>query len=130
MKRLLLIPALLLLGCGVRAPLAGRHDPYARLQVSFAEKSLENKTAVADPKTYRDRANILFVQVPIRADTDDRLWVSYQVTFFNAAGVQLSTTGWLNKVLTPRVQDEITANSLTAEAEDFRINIKWSKVSN
>ncbi len=130
----LLAPSLLVLallicsGCGVKAPIEGRQDPYASSQIMFASKSLRNDTAVNTPSVSRDEAGgILHITVPIRAATNLQLYIDYRTTFFDRNGQQISQTGWTRKTLAPNVSDRIVVNSMGPTAADFQIDLRYAK---
>ncbi|HZZ42715.1 MAG TPA: DUF1425 domain-containing protein [Tepidisphaeraceae bacterium] len=131
MKAGLLIAALMtssigLSGC-VKAPIEGRQDPYQSNQVNFAQEDLRRMTAVMAPVLARDESNLLHVSVPIRAATDKQLYVDYRVTFLDRNGQETFRTGWMPKTLSPNVFDQISANSLSPRAADFRMDLRWAQ---
>lgn len=114
-------------GC-VEKPIPGRADPHAPLQIDFTDDDLANRTAVGTPIVNRDaEGQLVHVTVPIRAATDKQLYIDYRVTFLDAYGQQVSATGWLNKTLAPNVYDQITFNSLSPRAADFRVDLRYAK---
>ena len=113
-------------GC-VKPPIEGRQDPYQANQINFAQEDLRKETAVMAPRVARDEAGLMHVSVPIRAATDRQLYVDYRFTFLDANGQETSATGWMTKSLTPNVFDEISGNSLSARAADFRIDLRWAR---
>ncbi len=128
----LLAPSLLVLGllsgCGVKAPIEGRQDPFASSQIMFASKSLRNDTAVSTPSVARDETGgILHVTVPIRAATNKQLYVDYRTTFFDRNDQQISQTGWTRKTLAPNVSDRIVVNSMGPTAADFQIDLRYAR---
>src|SRR5690348_13467251 len=122
MKYVSLAFLLLVIGCGVKAPIEGRHDPYQSAQINFASEDLRTDTAVGTPVLSRDAGGLLHIAVPIRAATDKQLYVDYRVTFFDRNGTQISQTGWIQKTLAPNVFDQITANSTSPQAADFQMD--------
>ena len=115
-------------GCGVKAPLEGRNDPFEPSQIHFAQSSLKKRTAVRAPSVSRDEnGQILFVTVPIRSTTNQQLYVDYRVTWFDRNGQRLSETGWATKTLAPNTPDEITVNSTTPRAADFQVDFRWAQ---
>ena len=133
MKRLLMLPVLfvglvLVVGCGVKAPIEGRQDPYTPSQVMFASKDLKNHTAVDAPRVARDETGgILNVTLPIRAATNLQLYVDYRASFFDRNGQLINQTTWFNKTLAPNVPDQITVNSMSPRAADFQIDLRYAK---
>lgn len=113
-------------GC-VKAPIQGRQDPYQPSQVNFAQEGLRRDTAILAPVVSRDEAGLLHVSLPIRAATNKQLYVDYRVTFFDRNGQQEWQSGWMNKTLAPNVFDQISVNSLSSRAADFRIDLRWAQ---
>jgi Protein of unknown function (DUF1425) len=109
-----------------KAPITARHDPYQREQIHLASMELRRHTVVEEPRMSRDDAGLLFVTVPIRSDTNLKLYVDYRVTFFDRNGDQINQTGWLHKTLTPNVPDQITFNSTTPRAADWQMDLRDS----
>ena len=134
MNRAIMTPLAVLLvltaivGCGVKKPFEGRHDPYPPGQISIASQMLQDNTAVGTPTASRDEAgNILFVTVPIRSTRNEQMYVDYRVTFFDKNGQQLSQSAWLTKTLTPNVHDSIQVNSMSARAADFHVDFREAR---
>lgn len=123
----LLAALALLAGCGVKPPIEGRVDPYPQGQIHFASKDLRDKTAVGLPVMER-RDGILYVTVPIRSASNYDLRVDYRVTFFNAQGQPIYTSGWeAASKLISNVPSEIQVHSLTGDAADFRLDLRYSQ---
>jgi hypothetical protein len=113
-------------GCAdnVKAPIAAREDPYQREQIHMTSLEVRRHTAVEAPILTRDDGGLLFVTVPVRAATDQKLYVDYRVTFFDRAGGVLNQTGWLHKTLPPNTPDQITFNSTSPRAVDFQMDLR------
>jgi hypothetical protein len=116
-------------GCNTtKAPLNARNDPYRPEQIQYVDGDLRDDTAVGQIKFERDQAGILWVTVPIRATTNKTRSVDYRVTFFDANGRPLGgANGWTPKTLNGNTFEYITANSLSAEAKDFQMDLRFSK---
>lgn len=126
----LLLGLLSLSACqqGVNAPIQARQDPYPEDQLMIAQEDLRRKTAFDRPILTRDaQSGILYVTVPVRNTSDKQLFVDYRFTFLDANGQETFKTGWINKVLAPNVPDRITANSTSARAIDFRMDLRWAR---
>src|SRR2546421_5565622 len=107
-----------LIGCGVKAPIEARQDPYVPHQVNLTSDDLRSHTAFDAPQVARDPAGLLRITLPIRAATNRQLYIDYRVTFFDNTGQEINKTGWLAKVLAPNVADAIVVNSTTPRAAD------------
>jgi hypothetical protein len=128
MKKLLPLVVLSMLAGCVSPPIQGRADPYPPNQINFASDDLRTHTAVGAPIVNRDpQGQILFVTVPIRAATNLQLYVDYRVTFVDAYGQVVWQSGWFTKTLTPNVFDQITVNSPSPRAADFRVDFRYAK---
>jgi uncharacterized protein YcfL len=112
-----------------KAPLNARNDPYRNEQVQYVDTDLRNDTAVGNIKLERDSSSgILYVTVPIRATTNKTRSIDYRVTFFDANGRPLDgANGWTAKTLNGNTFEYIKANSLTPEAKDFQMDLRFSK---
>lgn len=125
------LPVLLILsamGCGVRAPIEGQHDPFTPPQVTFADPRLAKRTAIGTPVLTRDpQSQLLYVQVPIRNLTDHQFPVDYRVKFVDRNGQVLNETGWAHKYLAPNVPDQISVNSLSSRAADFQLDLREAR---
>jgi hypothetical protein len=126
-KKLILLTALMLAGCGVKPPIEGRNDPYRTPQVEFVDQGLRDKTAIGDIKLTRDPADILLVTVPVRCAANDTFSIDWRITFFDANGRPMSETGWSQKMLNGNAFEYITANSLSPGAKEFKMDLRYSK---
>lgn len=116
-------------GCQhVNPPIEGRSDPYVAPQVTFADATLRNQTALGTPRLQRDDANNqLYVTLPIRSAVTRTITVDYKVTFYDRAGSVLNETGWMAKTLEANTPETIEANSISDGAADFRIALRRAK---
>lgn len=113
--------------CEVRSPVEARMDPYAPSQISFASQDLRSRTAVGLPRTER-RNGILYVTVPIRAASEHDLHIDYRVTFFNEQGTPIYRGQWeQGPTLESNVFSEITFNSPSGDAADFRLDVRYAQ---
>lgn len=117
---------LTVMGCGVKAPVHARQDPYVPRQIHLASENLRSQTAFSSPVLTRDEGGLLFVEVPARAASDLRLYIDYRVTFFDKNGQTIYQTAWFTKTLEPNTPDRLTANSVTARAVDFQMDIRYA----
>jgi predicted small lipoprotein YifL len=124
----LIVLAFTVAGCGEKAPLEGRNDPYAPAQIHFAQKSLEKRTAVQAPTAMRDeRGEILWVTIPIRSTVNKQLYVDHRVTWVDRYGQVISSTGWQTKTLPPNTPDRIQVNATNVRAADFQVDFRWAQ---
>jgi hypothetical protein len=124
----LMLVLVILAGCGPTPPIEGQRDPYDPAQVHFTSRELRRDTAVGTPVATRDEHGLLHVTVPIRSTRARQLHVDYRVTFFDRNRQAIGQpTGWMGKVLEPRVFDQIQVNSTSPLAEDFRVDLRHSQ---
>jgi uncharacterized protein YcfL len=128
MKLLATLMILILSGCAVREPIAGRADPYPAHQVNFADPDLANKTAVDRPRTER-RNGILYVTVPVRSSVNRDLHVDYRVTFFDEKKMPIEgPTLWTSgPTLIANTPSFIQFNSMTGNAADFQLDLRYAQ---
>jgi uncharacterized protein YcfL len=124
---LLLLPVLMIAGCGVRPPIEPRQDPYAPGQVHVTSSELRRHTAVGAPVPARDESGLLYVTVPIRSARNQQLHVDYRATFFDRNGQEIQRTGWMTKVLAPNVPDQIQVNSTSPRAANFQVDLRYAQ---
>jgi hypothetical protein len=117
----------MLAGC-VRGPIEPRNDPSFPPQITFANASLANMTAVSPPIMERRNGGILYVTVPIRSASNYDFHIDYRVTFLNQAGAPIYQSGWTGgTTLVRNVPSEIQFNSPNADAADFRLDIRYAE---
>lgn len=117
-------------GCNnVAPPVGAREDPFVPRQIELADESLRRRTAFGDPMVTRDEAGNLFVTLPVRNTTNSVLAIEYRVTFFDPNGQPLpgSPTTWFPRNLPARAPDRITVNSVTPQAADFQIDVRYAR---
>lgn len=116
-----------LTACGVKPPIEGRADPFLPVQITLADPDLANKTAIGVPIMER-RSGILYVTVPIRSASGYDLRIDQRWSFLNAQGRPIYQGSWEGgKKLVSNVQDSIGANSLSGDAADFRLELRYSE---
>ena len=128
-KFAVLLTAMTLIGCQrVNPPIEGREDPFGSPQVTFADRTLKNQTAIGAPRLQRDDAgNLLHVTLPIRSAVTKTITVDYKVTWYDRSGAVLSETGWTSKMLEANTPDTIQMNSTSEQAADFRIALRKAR---
>jgi hypothetical protein len=119
---------LVVIGGCVKSPNYARNDPFMPAQIQISDDDLRKNTAFSQPIVSRDAAGLLLVTVPLRAATDLTLYVDYRTTFFDRTGRPIQQTGWLNKTLYPNVFDNIQINSVSPEAADFEMDLRYARV--
>jgi uncharacterized protein YcfL len=123
----MVVGMMILAGCGVRAPVQPRQDPYVPDQIHLTHSDIRRNTAFREPVSHYDENGILYVQVPVRSTTNQQMHIDYRVTFFDGNGRQIYQSGWMTKVLAPNVPDNITFNSLRPGAADFQVDMRFAR---
>jgi hypothetical protein len=129
MKYFPLVVMVALMGCGVKAPIEARQDPYVPHQINMVSEDLRTDTAVLTPALSRDPSGLLHVTLPIRAATNKQLYIDYRATFFDGNGQVLNQTTWLSKTLAPNVADQIQVSSTSPQAIDFQIDLRHGRIN-
>lgn len=126
-----LTPLMLVLGlagCGT-GPIAGQPDEtdtYAR--ASLSDPDLQDAVRMNDATVTRTEQDLLHVVQPVRAAANEELFIEYRFVFFDAEGNVLKPEmGWRYKRLEQRVPDVISATSVSAEADDYRLLVRWAR---
>jgi hypothetical protein len=94
--------------------------------VHLASEDLRKHTAFSSPILARDDNGLLYIEVPVRAATDKRLYIDYRVTFLDRNGQTIHDSAWMTKTLEPNIPDRLTANSVSARATDFQMDIRYA----
>jgi uncharacterized protein YcfL len=115
-----------LLAAGCEGPIPAYQDQNGPLQVSMTDFSLQDKIRVTIPKPERVGNGQLKVTVQLYNRTDKDLSVDYKYFFTDKAGVQVEKLdiGWELERIPPRGYQSVTFTSMTAAAEDFRVQLR------
>jgi len=132
MKKLLAmgLVAMGLLAAGCEGPIPAYQDQYGPLQVSMTDYGMQDKIRVTAPKPERVGAGQLRVTVQLYNRTGSDLSVDYKYFFTDKAGVQVEqpiSTGWEFVKIPPRGYQAVTFTSLSAAAEDFRVQLRGAR---
>jgi uncharacterized protein YcfL len=129
MKRIVapILLATLIAGCTDSIP--AYHDPNAPLQVSMSAYWLQWYLRVTVPKPERVGDGQLKVTLQLFNATDSDLLVQYKYYFVDKSGTQVdqSDTNWEMERIAPKGTQQITFTSLSAAAEDFRVEFRPAK---
>ncbi len=127
------IGAATLAGCDtVRAPYAPGGDqlPASNYpKVAFLDKELSGMLVV-DPSIVvvdRPEGRPMKVTVPLRSVVDFTMKVQYQYTWRDALGRPVGESGWKFTRVEPRVQVPFQANAITADAADWRLEVRLER---
>ena len=69
----------------------------------------------------------LFVQVPVRSQSDTQFAIQYNFTFFAQDGRQVGETGYRLGVLDSRRQIMLSGNAIVREAVAYRLDIRSAR---
>ena len=69
----------------------------------------------------------LFVQVPVRSQSDTQFAIQYNFTFFAQDGRQVGETGYRLAVLDARRQIVLAGNAIVREAVAYRLDIRSAR---
>ena len=131
MKKLM---AMGLLGVGLLAgcndPIAPFQDKNMPIQVSMTDYDMQWKLRVQPPATERVPGGQLKVSLQIYNTTQDDMTIDYKYWFTDKNGVQNednSMSGWNAVRLAPRGYQTVTFTSMTAAADNFRVQLREGK---
>ena len=136
MKKLLpsslLASSLLALGllAGCQDPIPAWQNPNAPLQVTMDNNWLQNELYVQLPKPERVGAGQLKVTLQLYNRTGDDMTVDYKYFFTDKAGNKVEdpiSTGWEAERVPAHGSQSISFTSLSAAADDFRVEIRSAK---
>ena len=116
-----------LLAAGCEGPIPAYQDPNTPLQVSLTGFGVQDDIRVTLPKPERVGAGQLKVTVQLYNRTGSDLGLDYKYFFTDKAGVQVENpiaTGWEFVKIPPRGYQAITFTSMSAAAEDFRVQLR------
>ncbi len=69
----------------------------------------------------------LNVMVPVRSTADNRMRLQYQFYWRDSNGVTIGQSGWRRYEAEPRTQFQASANAITLEAVDWRLEIRSAR---
>jgi len=132
MKRMIGIALLAITGMfatGCTEPISAYQDPNAPLQVTVSDYWLRQQLKVTVPRPERIGAGQLKVTVQAYNTTDSDLLVQYKYWFTDKNGVQVDNidASWESERIAPRGYKQVTFTSLSAAAEDFRVQFRPAK---
>ena len=129
----LLVAGLLLVGCQkTGAPSAGLGDPYPAPmndpQISMLSPELQPWLRFHPARISNELDHPMEVEVPVRNITTNEYLIDYRVLFFDSNDLELEPTmGWRMVALRPKQTARLKANSLSANAVTYRLEVKWAR---
>ncbi len=120
---------LMLLSIGCTQPLGGRPDEaQVYPKITLSQTSLQNALGFNTPTVSRGAVDQMKVTQPIRAKSDDALFIEYKVIWYDASRTPVRPhMSWTAKRLEPRQPDFITVLATSSKAVDYNIQIRWGK---
>ena len=125
-----LLPALLLGGCYQNtAVVPGRYDSARSYpNVTLAQDTLQEALGFQEPEVTRTRNDLMRVTVPVRARSDETLYVEYRVIWLDEEGQPIGPEmTWAPLRLSPRVPEYVSATSSSERAENYSFQFRWSR---
>jgi uncharacterized protein YcfL len=118
------VMALLAAGCE-NTPYGG-HQAYSQpMQVTMTDALLQHDLKVSKAQAHRVGAGQLEVTVELYNQSDHNLPVDYQYWWVDKAGMAVDNrSGWQAIKLAPRSFQQITFTSMSALADDFRVQVR------
>ncbi|MEM7227589.1 MAG: YcfL family protein [Planctomycetota bacterium] len=113
-------------------PSPGLGDPYPAPQndpqITVLNRELQPWLAFQPARVLRTETETMAVNVPMRNATDEYYQLDYRFIFLDANGLELTPVmGWRHMPVQPRQMVRFDAKSLTADAVDYRLEVKWAK---
>ena len=122
----------LMVGCQTQqgAPSSGLGDPWPAPvndpQITVLSPDLQQWLRFHPARIELDPGRPMQVEVPVRNLADRQYLVSYRITFYDAADVEVSTMGWRLEAIDARQTSRLTAGAMSSEAVNYRLEVKWA----
>lgn len=126
-----------LAGCNdpIKAPLGARQDAlpadqYPKVNIVDDNFQLQKFLVVDNTSIVAVGAmdgKPMSVTVPVRSTADNRMRLQYQFYWRDNNGVTIGQSGWRRIEAEPRTQFQATANAITQEAVDWRLEIRSAR---
>lgn len=115
-------------GCNrTKPPYRVSEDPYGRQQVYVADSRLAGRLEFGGPRVSYDEADLMHISLDVRAADNRRQIVQYRTHFFDRTGQELYVTQWQTRTLESNVQETLTSNATTPQADSFQIDIRTAE---
>ena len=112
------------------APSSGLGDPWLAPvndpQITLLSPDLHQWLRFHPARIELDPGRPMQVEVPVRNLADRQYLVSYRITFYDAADVEVSTMGWRLEAIDARQTSRLTAGAMSSEAVNYRLEVKWA----
>ncbi|MBI1373836.1 MAG: DUF1425 domain-containing protein [Phycisphaera sp.] len=115
-------------GCSTDPIEAKWDNVQAYPRISLSQKSLEKALGFQQPTVTRTNNDLMRVSVPIRARSNNELFIEYRVLLFDEAGQPITpATGWIPVRLEPRQPQYIQFTASSPRAKDYNMQVRWSR---
>ncbi len=114
------------------APSSGLGDPWPAPvndpQITVLSPDLQQWLRFHPARIELDPGRPMQVAVPVRNLADRQYRVSYRITFYDAADVEVTPTmGWRLEAIDARQTSRLTAGAMSPEAVNYRLEVKWAQ---
>ncbi len=122
-----------MVGCQTQqgAPRSGLGDPWPAPvndpQITVLSPDLQQWLRFHPARIELDPGRPMQVEVPVRNLADRQYLVSYRITFYDAADVEVSTMSWRLEAIDARQTSRLTAGAMSSEAVNYRLEVKWAE---
>jgi len=115
-----------------KAPSPGMGDPYpAPLndpQISVLSEELRPWLGFHPAIVLHEPGEVMFVEVPMRNLASRQYLLEYRILFYEERGMELKPImDWKMISVDPKQTVRLTANSMDSSAENYRLEIRWSR---
>ena len=124
----LVIGVITLGGCST-APIGSQPDVVNEYpKVVLNTESLAKAIKLNPAMVRKTDTGMLKVTQPIRAATDDVLYIEYRFIWKDATGQPVGPEmSWRYKRLEPRLNDYISANATSDQVTDYQVQLRWAR---
>lgn len=114
------------------SPAPGMDDPYPAPmndpRITVHDEQLRHYLGFHTPIVRTDDAGLLHVEQPVRNLADQLYTADYRIMFFDSHDMLIDPVmGWQMLPMQPKEVARMRANSLSDEAVNYRIEVKWSR---
>lgn len=114
------------------APSAGLGDPYPAPindpQITLLAPELQPWLGFQPARVSRTETGTMAVEVPMRNLTAEQYQLDYRFVFYDENDMELTPImGWTHKPVYPKETVRFAGKSLTSDAWNYRLQIKWAK---
>jgi uncharacterized protein YcfL len=127
---LMAVALLCLVGCkGYYGPIGPTYESVSTYpKITLSQGSLAEAIRVGEPTLATVANDLLQLNVPIRAHSDDQLHVEYRVVWKDKTGKPIAPQSvWTGIKLAPRQPQNLIATSTSKEAVDYNLQLRWSR---